>query len=100
MPEIITKVLIEKLVLGKEDEFYREVQRHKIEVRDVQNHSLFRQNLLFSSIFIANQDQAIKMSSELIRRGVDPTQKDNLKQTPLYYAAREGKLKVIQFLID
>jgi ankyrin repeat protein len=31
---------------------------------------------------------------------VDIFMKDNLKQTPMYYAAREGKTKVIQYLID
>jgi len=32
--------------------------------------------------------------------GVDLHQKDNLKQTPLYYACRDGKTKVIQFLVE
>lgn len=38
--------------------------------------------------------------TELIQKGIDPCHKDNLKQTPLYYAARDGKLKVAKFLID
>ena len=32
--------------------------------------------------------------------GVDPQHRDSLKQTPLFYAARDGKLQIIQFLID
>lgn len=40
------------------------------------------------------------MTTKLIRLGVDPNQKDALQQTPLYYASRDGKLKIIQFLID
>lgn len=40
------------------------------------------------------------MANVLEGMGVDIFQKDNLKQTPLYYAAREGKLKVIQHFIE
>ena len=40
------------------------------------------------------------MITILIQLGVDFHQKDNLKQTPLFYAARDGKCKLIQFLIE
>lgn len=42
----------------------------------------------------------IELCTELIRQGVDPQHKDNLKQTPLYYAVRDGGLKVAKFLMD
>jgi ankyrin repeat protein len=31
--------------------------------------------------------------------GVDPTYKDKIQQTPLYYAAREGKVNCSKYLI-
>lgn len=40
------------------------------------------------------------MIKVLIQYGVDVTQKDNLKQSPLYYTARDGKIKLCQFLIE
>ena len=36
----------------------------------------------------------------LIESGVDLFQKDNLKQTPLFYACRDGKPKLVQFLVE
>ncbi len=40
------------------------------------------------------------MATLLIQMGVEPEKKDLLKQTPLYYASRDGKLLLIKFLID
>jgi ankyrin repeat protein len=36
----------------------------------------------------------------LLESGVDMFQKDNLKQTPLFYTCRDGKIKLAQFLIE
>ena len=38
------------------------------------------------------------MISVLVEMGIDPVKEDSLKQTPLFYAAREGNAKVIEFL--
>jgi len=35
------------------------------------------------------------MMKFLIESGVEATQKDNLKQTAIYYAAKDGKLKLM-----
>jgi ankyrin repeat protein len=75
-------------------------QVYNIEVRDVTDIGQFNQNLVFSSVFIQNEEQIIKMMTVLIQMGVDLFQKDNLKQTSLYYACRDGKCKVIQFLVE
>ena len=65
-------------------------------MRDVHSDvETFQQNLIFSATVIKDQDIAIDMMKFLIESGVDPTQKDNLKQSSIYYAARDGKLKVI-----
>ena len=38
------------------------------------------------------------MINVLVEMGIDPVREDSLKQTPLFYAAREGNAKVIDFL--
>jgi ankyrin repeat protein len=50
---------------------------------------------MFAAVLIHDEDAAIKMMIELIENGVDPHHRDSLKQTPMFYAARDGKLKVI-----
>jgi len=36
----------------------------------------------------------------MVQLGVDMLKKDNLKQSPLYYAAKNGYLKLLQILIE
>ena len=55
---------------------------------------------MFAAVLIHDEEASIKMMTELIENGVEPHHRDSLKQTPMFYAARDGKLKVIQFLID
>ena len=38
------------------------------------------------------------MINVLVELGIDAVREDSLKQTPLFYAAREGNAKVIDFL--
>lgn len=38
------------------------------------------------------------MMQVLVQMGVDPKKEDSLKQTPLFYVAREGNNLAIQFL--
>lgn len=52
---------------------------YNIEVRDVKDIEHFNQNLVFSSIYIQNEEVVIKMMTVLIQMGVDMFQKDNLK---------------------
>ena len=40
------------------------------------------------------------MCQVLIDMGADPNKEDDLKQIPLFYAAREGYNKVINLLLD
>ena len=56
--------------------------------------------MLFSAATISNEEVGIHFMTNLIESGVDVLQKDSLKQTPLFYASRDGKPKVAQFLIE
>jgi len=40
------------------------------------------------------------MMQLMVQLGVDMLKKDNLKQSPLYYAAKNGYLKLLQILIE
>ncbi len=48
------------------------VAKHKVVVRDVINKAQFNQNLIFSCVHIAEQEQAIKLIVKLIEMGVEP----------------------------
>lgn len=93
-------MMSEAVKSGDIDKFMQEQMKYNIEVRDVVDAQSFNQSLIFSAIAIPDEEQTIKMITILIQLGVDFHQKDNLKQTPLFYAARDGKCKVIQFLIE
>ena len=40
------------------------------------------------------------MIKALIELGVEPTKEDSLKQTPLFYASREGNTEAIDYLCN
>ena len=58
----------------------------------------FSQTLVFSACIIPDKDVALQMIKVLADLGVDPLKEDTLKQSPLFYAAREGNSAVIDFL--
>jgi len=50
-------------------------------------------NAVFFAMLIADAAQCMKVLEYLVGQGLDSGLEDELKQTPLFYAAREGKLK-------
>ena len=59
----------------------------------------FCQTLAFSACIVPDKDTAFSMLKALVEDfGVDPMKEDTLKQTPLFYAAREGNANIISFL--
>ena len=99
-PGNIAKSIVDTLKTGDIAGYHLKLSQNKIAPRQVIDSSCFSQNLIFAATFIKNEDLAIKVMTELIKQGVDVMQPDSLKQTPLYYSAREGKAKVTKFLID
>lgn len=59
----------------------------------------YKQTPMFSTALIKNDDLAVRMAKVLREMGVRTDQPDNLNQTALYYASREGKLHLIDFLV-
>jgi ankyrin repeat protein len=91
---------VDALKTGDSQRFNFELQRQNVHPQDVLDADQFNQTLLFTAAQIRDEDIAIEMCTQLIKQGVDPLQKDSLKQTPLYYCAREGNLKLAKFFID
>lgn len=60
----------------------------------------FSQSPVFSACVIKNENISLKMCRVLIEMGADPTREDDLKQIPLFYAARDGYSSVVNYLID
>ena len=54
---------------------------------------------MFSTSLIKSDDLSVRMAKVLKELGVKPEQPDNLNQTPLYYAAREGKIHLLEYLV-
>lgn len=54
---------------------------------------------MFSTSLVRSDDVALRTARVLRDLGVKPDQPDTLNQTALYYAAREGKAQLVDFLI-
>jgi len=54
---------------------------------------------MFQTSQIRSDDQAVRMAKVLRELGVKPEQPDNLNQTALYYASRDGKLHLLDYLV-
>jgi ankyrin repeat protein len=58
-----------------------------------------KQNAIFYAMLIKDEAQSLKVTEYLAKEcGLDCTLTDELSQTALFYAAREGKLSVVTFL--
>lgn len=55
---------------------------------------------MFPAVVIKNENSSLAMVKLFLEMGVKASQPDNLLQTPLYYAAREGHNQVIDLLIQ
>lgn len=62
---------------------------------------LFYAALIKDSVayYLSNHNRAKEVMEFLIDKGVPPTYTDILKQTVLYYVAREGKLDCVDMLV-
>jgi len=54
---------------------------------------------MFSAACIKNEKDSLGMMKAFVEMGVKANQTDELNQTALYYAAREGHPEVIDFLV-
>lgn len=55
----------------------------------------FSQTLIFSACVVPDKATAFNMLKMLTDLGVDGSKEDSLKQTPIFYACREGNNEAI-----
>ena len=95
------KQLFDKVRGGDVDDVVRMVREFNIDVSSVVGEAKnFHQHLVFTACVIKDVETSLKMIKVLIELGVDPKKEDSLKQTPIFYASREGLNEVISFLVE
>lgn len=93
------RALFEKVKRGEVDEVIKLVQESNLDLTSlVDEPKNFSQTPIFSACIIPDKDLSLRMIKVLVDFGVDPKREDSLKQTPLFYIAREGNNKAIQYL--
>ena len=76
---------------GNIDQVIQEHKQHGYDMSQLLDEANYKQTPIFSTALIKSDDQAVRMARVLREMGVRPDQPDNLNQTALYYACREGK---------
>ena len=95
------KQLFEKVKRGEVEEVARMVRDFNIDVTVViDEKDKFCQTPIFAAATISNHEQSFRMIKLLSEMGVNPCTDDALKQTPIFYACREGNNTVVQFLVE
>ena len=84
---------------GNIDQVLQEHRVHNYDVGSLLDEANYKQTPMFSTSLIRNDGEAVRMARVLRELGVKPDQPDTLNQTALYYASREGKLQLIDFLV-
>ncbi len=100
LSELIKKQFVEAVKTGEPDKLNYQLMTNQIEVRDVTDDSLFSQNLVFTAANVKDETKAMNFIKLLVSLGVDFRVKDNLKQTPLFYAAKNGHARLIQMMVE
>ena len=97
----IIKTFYEKVKKGEVDEVVNMAHEMGIKVSNLTDEQKnFSQTPIFSGCIVKDKDTAYKMVQVLIDLGCNTQREDDLKQTPLYYAVREGNRKLINLLIE
>ena len=99
--EAVKKQIFETIKKGEIDEVVKLIRETGVDIANLQDEARnFSQTPIFYAAIISNHESAMKMCHMLIEMGVNPIKEDLLKQSPLFYAAREGNLQFVQLLIE
>ena len=78
----------------------QEINRLGIDVSSIIDDTSFKQTPCFAAATVKSDEASLKIIKIFQEHGVDPSKPDNLGQTPLYYASREGNLQTMKALLD
>ena len=84
---------------GNIDEIVGFIRQYNLDITKVVDND-FKHTCLFYAVLIKDKDNALKVMKFFLDRGVAPTYTDILKQTVLFYVAREGKTNCVDMLIS
>ncbi len=86
---------------GEVEEVIRMIKESNIDVKTlIEEPKNFSQNPIFSACIVADHEKAFRMVKALSDLGCDPRFNDSLKQTPLFYASRDGNNQIINFIVN
>ena len=92
------KQIFDKVRKGEVDEVVRLITEQNLDVSQIQDEAKnFNQSPMFAASVIPDKEVALRMIKALASVGVSPMKEDSLKQTPLFYAAREGFNQAIDY---
>jgi ankyrin repeat protein len=95
------KVIFDKVERGEVDEVIRLVRESAIDIKLlISEPKNFSQTPVFHACVNTDHETAFKMIKVLIELGIDPLKEDLLKQTPLFYAARQGNSRILDYLCN
>lgn len=100
VPENICKAFVDAVRSGNEDSFQYELMRNKVQVRDIVDHKFYNQNLCSTILHCTDENKCLKLFQNLVSYGVDFKAIDDLKQTPLFWACKNGHSRVIRMLVE
>jgi hypothetical protein len=103
----LIKIFLNTVKEGDLQQIRREIEKYQFDVKMIKD-SQYEQNALFYASLIKDDNEyylfiylsALNVMKFLVGLGVNPTQKDKIQQTSLYYTAREGKYLCCKFLLD
>jgi ankyrin repeat protein len=93
------KVLFDIVESGNVEQLKERASQMQVALNELYDMPYY-QNAVFRAVIIKNEQKALDMVQYLFKEGCQIDYVDFLKQTPLYYAAREGKCRLIKFLVD
>ena len=92
------KSVIEKVKKGDIPGVQRDLNMFNIDPKLI-FYDTYNQTPIFYCSLIKEEALCLKMANFFVSLGVSCPHKDTLKQTTLYYAAREGQVKLLDLLV-
>lgn len=91
------KMIIDKVKLGDIVGVKQDLERFSIDPKQI-FYDTYKQTPIFYATHIKDAQRCIEMTNFFIEAGVDPAYKDSLRQTAIYYAAKEGQFDMVRLL--
>jgi predicted nucleic acid-binding OB-fold protein len=95
----LIKIFLNSVKEGDLQEIKNNIEKYSFDVKVIKD-SQYEQNALFYAALIKDDITALNVMKFFVEQGLNPLHTDKIRQTALYYAAREGKFLCCKFLIE